>query len=37
MASFASESNGRVRKKEEIEGGIETVAEQEREREMGKL
>ncbi len=37
MASFASESNGRVRKKEEIEGGIERVAEQEREREMGKV
>ncbi len=30
MASFASESNGRVRKKEEIEGGIERIAEQER-------
>ncbi len=31
MASLASESNSRMRKKEEIEGGIETVAEQERE------
>ncbi len=36
MASFASESNGRVRKKEEIERGIERVAEQERERD-GKV